>query len=29
MLYPYAVPWTWLLYVVGIALCAGVFIDRD
>ena len=29
MLYPYAVPWTWLLYVVGIALCAGVFIDRE
>jgi hypothetical protein len=29
MLYPYAVPQTWLLYVVGVALCVGVFIDRD
>ena len=29
MLYPYAIPQTWLLYVVGVALCVGVFIDRD
>ncbi|MBU1361330.1 MAG: hypothetical protein KKC79_11985 [Gammaproteobacteria bacterium] len=29
MLYPYAVAQTWLLYTVGIALCAGIFIDRD
>ena len=28
MLYPYAVSRTWLMYVVGIALCAGLFIDR-
>ncbi len=25
MLYPYGVPQTWLLYVVGTALCAGVW----
>ncbi|MGO4394362.1 hypothetical protein AB4Z46_23660 [Variovorax sp. M-6] len=29
MLYPYAIPQTWLLYVVGAALCVGVFLDRD
>lgn len=29
MLYPYAIAQTWLLYLVGMALCAGVFIDRD
>jgi len=29
MLYPYAVPLTWLLYVVGIALCVAVYFDRD
>ena len=29
MLYPYAIPLTWLLYVVGAALCVGVLIDRD
>lgn len=29
MLYPYAIPQTWLLYVVGTALCVGAFIDRD
>lgn len=29
MLYPYAIPQTWSLYVVGVALCVGVFIDRD
>jgi surface polysaccharide O-acyltransferase-like enzyme len=28
MLYPYAVAQTWLLYVVGVALCAGVLLDR-
>ncbi len=28
MLYPYAVSRTWLMYVVGLALCAGLFIDR-
>jgi len=28
MLYPYAVSQTWLLYEVGVALCAGVIIDR-
>jgi hypothetical protein len=29
MLYPYAIPQTWLLYVVGAALCVGALIDRD
>ena len=29
MLYPYAISRTWMLYVVGIALCAGIFIDHD
>ncbi len=29
MFYPYAIAQTWLLYVVGAALCAGVFIDRE
>ena len=28
MLYPYAVSPTWLLYVIGFALCAGLFLDR-
>jgi len=28
MFYPYAVSKTWLLYVVGLALCAGLFYDR-
>jgi len=28
MLYPYAVSRTWLMYVVGFALCAGLFVDR-
>ncbi len=28
MLYPYAVSRTWLLYAVGVLLCAGVFLDR-
>jgi hypothetical protein len=29
MFYPYAISRTWMLYVVGVALCAGIFIDRD
>ncbi|SDE63181.1 hypothetical protein SAMN05444679_12690 [Variovorax sp. CF079] len=29
MLYPCAIAQTWLLYVVGAALCVGVLIDRD
>jgi len=28
MLYPYAIAQTWLLYVVGAALCAGLYVDR-
>ncbi len=28
MVYPYAISTTWLLYVVGAALCAGLFIER-
>ncbi len=28
MLYPYAISSTWLLYVVGVALCAGVALDQ-
>lgn len=28
MVYPYAVSRTWLLYVVGIALCAWLYFDR-
>jgi hypothetical protein len=28
MLYPYVVEQTWLLYVVGVALCAAVLVDR-
>ena len=28
MLFPYLVRPTWLLYVVGLALCAGLFYDR-
>ena len=28
MLYPYAISQTWLLYVAGAALCAGLFFDR-
>ena len=27
MVYPYAVSQTWLLYAVGAALCAGIYID--
>jgi hypothetical protein len=29
MLYPYAVSETWLLYVVGGALCAGIYWDHQ
>ena len=29
MFYPYAVSQTWLLYVVGVVLCAGIYIDRN
>jgi hypothetical protein len=29
MVYPYAVSQTWLLYVAGIALCAGIFLDHS
>lgn len=29
MFYPYAITQTWLLYVVGVVLTAGVFFDRD
>lgn len=28
MLYPYAISRTWLVYAVGLALCAGLFMDR-
>jgi hypothetical protein len=28
MLYPYVIPQTWLLYVVGALLCAALLIDR-
>jgi len=28
MLYPYAVSETWLLYLVGVALCAGLYVYR-
>jgi hypothetical protein len=28
MLYPYAISATWLLYVVGAALCVAVYLDR-
>lgn len=29
MVYPYAVSRTWLLYAVGLALCAGLWVGRD
>ena len=29
MLYPYVVPQTWLLYVLGIALTAAAWLDRS
>ena len=28
MFYPYAVSRTWLLYVIGVALCVGIWLDR-
>ena len=28
LLYPYLVSPTWLLYVVGVALCAGIYLDH-
>lgn len=28
MVYPYAISATWLLYVVGAGLCAGIFLYR-
>ena len=28
MLYPYAVSNTWMLYGIGLALCAGIYLDR-
>ena len=28
MVYPYAVSSTWLLYVVGLALCSAILLDR-
>ena len=28
MLYPYVISQTWLLYVAGAVLCAGLFLDR-
>jgi len=27
MLYPYAISATWLLYVVGVGLCVGLFVS--
>lgn len=29
MVYPYFIEATWLLYTIGIALCAGLFFWRD
>ena len=29
MLYPYAISETWLLYVVGAALCVGLYVSRQ
>jgi hypothetical protein len=29
MLYPYAVSTTWLLYLVGVGLCIGLYFFRD
>ena len=28
MLYPYAISLTWMLYVVGAALCVAIYMDR-
>lgn len=29
MVYPYFIEETWLLYAIGIALCAAIFVWRD
>jgi hypothetical protein len=29
MLYPYAISETWLLYLVGVGLCAGLYVFRQ
>jgi hypothetical protein len=29
MLYPYVVPWTWLMYLVGIGLCVAGYYYRN
>lgn len=29
MVYPYFIVQTWLLYAIGIALCAAIFVWRD
>lgn len=29
MVYPYFIEETWLLYAIGIALCAGIFVWHD
>jgi phosphate/sulfate permease len=29
VIYPYAVSLTWVLYAVGVALCLGVWVDRN
>lgn len=29
MVYPYFIEETWLLYVIGVALCAGIFVWHD
>jgi len=29
MVYPYFIEETWLLYAIGVALCAGIFVWRD
>lgn len=29
MVYPYFIEETWLVYVIGVALCASIFVWRD
>jgi hypothetical protein len=29
MLYPYVVPQTWLLYLVGVGLCVGLYVSAQ
>ena len=29
MVYPYFIPQTWLLYLIGCALCVALFVFRD